>query len=201
MITMANISIDKAKIKTRPSDGKVFFTVDDLDKFAEWPEGPLIELINGELYVVPSPTIKHQDINLEIAHQIKSYLENHNLGRIFIAPVDLILSEEDLTIPDVVFVKKSNEDIIKEKNIRGRPDLVMEIVSSNKKQDYVKKKEVYEKFKIPEYWIIDPSEEVVLVFYLDSSSKYSDPKKYKITDKIEVKAISDLFINLENLFL
>jgi len=58
-----------------------------------------------------------------------------------------------------VFIKKSNEEIIKENNIDGIPDLVIEIVSANRKKDFIIKKEVYERYKVPEYWIVDPSEE------------------------------------------
>ncbi len=195
---MTTLPLQNVKIRIRPENGKIYFTVSDIQKFHEWPEGPLIELINGELFLVPSPTIEHQEISSEIHYQLKAFLKEHPIGKVFPAPVDVILTEEDLTIPDIVFILDEKKKIIKTKNIKGIPDFIIEIVSSNKKQDYVEKKELYEKSKVNEYWIVDPHEEKVLVYLLTQDMSYKEPKEYKITDSIPVKMIEGLIIKIKD---
>lgn len=183
-------------IKSRPMDGKIYFTVQDIENFAEWPEGPLVEIIKGDLYLVPSPSIKHQEISLEIAFQIKQYLINNSIGKIFSAPVDVIFSEEDLFIPDLVFILKSNFGIIKEKNIIGVPDVIIEIVSSNKNRDYVKKKEIYEKYRLPEYWIVDPEENFILIFQINEENKYNNPVTFNMNDEVNIGLLSNIKLKI-----
>jgi len=193
---MSTLPLKEAKLKIRDSTGKIYFTVSDLLRFPEYPEGPLVELINGELFMTPSPNINHQTISSELHYQIKDFLKNNNQGQIFTAPIDLKLSEEDLTIPDLVFVDNTRLQIIGEQSINGAPNLIIEIVSTNKKQDYIIKKELYQKFKIDEYWIVDPTEKLILVYLLNEKAGYNKPKEYKLTDKVPVKQINGLFLKL-----
>lgn len=194
---MSTLPLKEAKLKIRDSTGKIYFTVSDLLRFPEYPEGPLVELINGELFMTPSPNINHQTISSELHYQIKDFLKNNNQGQIFTAPIDLKLSEEDLTIPDLVFVDNTRLQIIGEQSINGTPNLIIEIVSTNKKQDYIIKKELYQKFKIEEYWIVDPKEKIILVYQLNEKSEYEKAKEYKLNDKVPVKQIKGLFLKLE----
>ena len=127
--------------------------------------------------MTPSPNTNHQNISSELHFQIKSFLKKNNEGKIFKAPIYVKFSEEDLTIPDIVFIKNSKSDIIEKQSINGSPNLIIEIVSTNKKQDYVIKKELYEKFKVEEYWIIDPTEELILVYSLNEKGQYNKAKE------------------------
>ncbi len=194
---MTMLSIKPVKFKTRPDTGKIYFTASDLPLlFPEWPEGPLIELLDGELYLMPSPTLLHQEICDDLTYQIKSYLKKNPLGKMFSAPVDVVLSEENVIIPDIVFVSKERLHILKEKRIEGIPDFIIEIVSSNKRHDYVEKKALYERFGVREYWIIDPDEHVVLVYLLTEDRKYGRPQEFHIPSCIPVTTIKGLSLNI-----
>ncbi len=149
-------------------EGKIIFTFSDLQKLPEWPVSPLLEIINGELFMVPSPTLNHQDIVLNLAIKIKEYLTMNNIGRIWIAPVDVILSETDVVIPDLVFISDKNT-VIDKKNIKGTPDLLIEVLSTNKNHDLLYKKDLYEQYGVKEYWIIDPFEKSMLVYKLKNT--------------------------------
>ncbi len=195
---MSTQQLKKIKFKTRPETGKIYFTVSDLPLlFPEWPEGPLIELLHGELYLMPSPSLLHQEISDELIFQIKSYLKKNPVGKTFSAPIDVVLSEENVVIPDIVFVSNERSHILKEKRIEGTPDFIIEITSSNKRHDYIEKKELYERFSVQEYWIVDPDDKIVLTYLLGKNGKYEEPCEYQIPAKIPVKILTGLVLEIE----
>ncbi len=192
----------KEDIKYREDTGKVYFTIDDLNRLPEWPESPLLELINGELYVVPSPTIQHQRVSRNLEYHICRFLEQHDLGELFDAPVDVVLSKENVVIPDLVFVSKENKHIITEKNIRGVPDLIVEILSaSTKKRDLIDKKELYEQFGVKEYLILDPErKEAILYQRDDETGKYGNPMRLTMESALQLKTIPNFEVPLSSIF-
>lgn len=177
---------------------KVYFTYDDIKNLPEFPEGPLVEIFNGELYMVPSPSIRHQTISLNIAVLIKNYLKDNSVGKLLTAPVDVILSMKDVFIPDLVYVSNENKYILSEKNISGTPDFIIEILSTNRTNDLVNKKNFYEKYGVREYWVIDPVEEEIIKFKLDNN-KFIKSNHLDKTSKISIDTIglelliSDIF--------
>ncbi len=85
----------------------------------------------------------------------------------FDAPCDVILSDEDVVQPDVLFVSEAKAGIVTEDNLKGAPDLVVEILSdATRKKDEVTKRKLYEHFDVQEYWIVDPELQSVKVFRL-----------------------------------
>jgi Uma2 family endonuclease len=129
------------------------------------PEGTLAELINGVIYMSPSPVRNHQKIITRLAGRMDSFIEQHDRGEVFVAPFDVYLDEYSNAVqPDIVFVSKENLSII-EDHIHGIPDLVVEVLSEgNKSHDVIKKKELYQRFGIKEYWIIDPETKEAIGF-------------------------------------
>ncbi len=121
------------------------------------PVGTLAELIDGIIYMSPSPVTNHQRIISKLLGRMFPYTEENQLGEIFVAPFDVYLDEHANAVqPDIIFVSKKNEGIVKD-HIHGVPDLLIELLSpGNKSHDTVKKKNLYEKFGVKEYWIIDP---------------------------------------------
>ena len=155
----------------------------------------MLELYNGELYVVPSPSVEHQEIASELNMQFRMSVKQRGLGRVFSAPIDVVFSDEDAVIPDLIYISEDNSGIITETAIVGVPDLILEITSNNRKHDLVDKKELYERCAVREYWIVDRQERLVYV-YLLSGGRYEPVKEYPFTKPIPVKAIVDLHINL-----
>ncbi len=94
-------------------------------------------------------------MNLSI--EIGSFLKRQGKGRLFAAPFDVYLDEQNNAVqPDLVVVLKENESIIRG-HIHGVPDMLIEILSPGSLQhDTVRKKGLYERFGVREYWIVDP---------------------------------------------
>ena len=134
----------------------------------EIPDGDtsIYELINGEIVKRASPNTPHQ----EASHRLNGFLFNYNrrkkAGRVFQAPYDVYFDEHTAGVqPDLLFVSKERDFIVKEGNgIVGAPDLIVEIVSPGSvDKDRVIKKDVYERFAVKEYWIVDTQWQTVEV--------------------------------------
>lgn len=130
-----------------------------MEVYKTLPEGTLAELIDNIIYMSPSPISKHQVILNEINFQLLQYFKNHSSGMVFISPLDVYLDESSNAVqPDVIVVLNENRHIIHENgHIHGVPDMLVEVLSpGNRDHDLVIKKDLYERFGVKEYWIVDP---------------------------------------------
>jgi Uma2 family endonuclease len=118
----------------------------------------------------PTPNSKHQETSGELVFLLMSFLKRNHTGKIFHAPMDVILDKGNVVQPDILYVAKENSHIITKKCIEGTPDLVIEIISpSSYYLDQVEKKELYERFRVKAYWIIDPVHGVIEIFTLNEN--------------------------------
>jgi len=125
------------------------------------------EIINGELLMAPAPTLWHQDWLSDLNDLVKSFVKKNKLGRLFFAPVDVVLDEENTVQPDLVFVASANAGILRERAIFGAPDLLVELVSpSSVRRDRHEKMTLYARFGVKEYWIGDPANQSLGIFTL-----------------------------------
>lgn len=128
-------------------------------------DGRRHEIVEGDHTVTPAPKTKHQRVSFNLALAIGSFVKQRNLGLVFAAPSDVILSDENVVQPDLLFVTQKRSEIVTEDNIRGAPDLIVEIVSeTTRKRDEQTKRKLYERYGVREYWIVDPELETVRVF-------------------------------------
>src|SRR5213075_1732346 len=98
--------------------------------FRQLPEGPpYYQLVEGELYMAPSPDRLHQDILGNLHFILRSHLEAHPLGSIHIAPSDVQLTELNIYQPDLYYVSRARRAILTHQGARGAPDLIVEILS------------------------------------------------------------------------
>src|SRR5262245_13715029 len=148
----------------RPAGPGVKLTYDDFVLFPD--DGKRHELIDGEHYVTPSPNLKHQKVSGNLHLLIRSWLEEHTIGQIFYAPLDVVFSKFDVVEPDLLYV--SNErgaDVLTQANVQGPPELVIEIGSSRtRRRDETIKRQLYERAGVSEYWVVDPEIDVVRVY-------------------------------------
>jgi Uma2 family endonuclease len=129
-------------------------------------DGRRHELIDGEHYATPSPLTKHQRIVLNLSLILGPFVRKKKLGEVFVSPVDVVLSNLDVVVPDLVYVSNERSKVVTDKNLQGAPDLVVEILSeSTRKADEVTKRKLYERFGVKEYWILDPVLHTVKVFH------------------------------------
>lgn len=137
-------------------------------EYARIPDdGRRHEVIDGEHVVNPAPNLYHQRLSRRIQYQLYQQIELTGRGEVFNAPADLQLSPWDIVQPDLILVLSRNRAILTPIKIEGAPDLVVEILSgSSEHNDRVRKKELYRKSAISEYWVVDPEAHVVEQFIL-----------------------------------
>lgn len=143
------------------------YTVDEFLKFTE-NNSELFELIDGEIIAMSSPSTIHQTIVTEISAEIRNYIKTNNgKCKSFVAPYDVRL-KNSIVIPDIsVICDKSKID---DKRCNGSPDWIVEVVSSNWKDDYIRKLALYEENGVREYWIVDPEKEKVFVYFFENKN-------------------------------
>jgi Uma2 family endonuclease len=137
------------------------------DDFVLFPDdGKRHEIIDGEHYVTPSPNLRHQELVGRLHVEIALYLRSHpRAGRVFLSPLDVVLSYYDVVEPDLLFVAGDQTGILTEKNIQGPPALVVEVLSkSTRKRDAQIKRRLFERTGVREYWLVDPELDTVQVF-------------------------------------
>ncbi|MBF0317508.1 MAG: Uma2 family endonuclease [Nitrospirae bacterium] len=128
----------------------------------------LTETINGVEVMSPSPFEKHQKISSNLNNMINPYVRNKKLGKVYYSPLDVILKEGEQRLqPDLLFIRKDNMAIVQDW-IRGVPDMVCEIVSKGSVgKDTVTKRNIYERFRVPEYWIVLPEFETIEILTIE----------------------------------
>lgn len=120
-------------------------------------DGRRYEILDGDLYMSPSPEEPHQNAVFNLAAILRDHVRRHKLGKVYIAPFDVLLDEHNVVEPDIIFVSKARRSIITRKNIQGLPDLLVEGLSpSNSERDLRDKRNIYARCGVRYYWLIDP---------------------------------------------
>ncbi|HWC77452.1 MAG TPA: Uma2 family endonuclease [Blastocatellia bacterium] len=139
-------------------------TVADLDLMPD--DGNRYEIIDGEMLVSRTPGLTHQTISANLLVSLKNYLLQNPVGDAWATP-GVIFDELNAVIPDLVFVSKARRaEVAPGERIVGAPDILIEILSpesENERRDRVIKRQVYARFGVKEYWIIDPVNRAVEV--------------------------------------
>lgn len=162
-----------------------------MEVFEMLPEGTLAEVINNVLYMSPAPTYEHQYLLGNLFVGLSVFISKNNLGQCVFSPVDVYLGNNNAVQPDIVFIATENLNIIKEGKVKGAPDLIVEVISGNKKHDLQTKKNLYETYKVKEYFIIDPDNSEVVTYYSDGAKFIlQESKKGKIKSKLLKKSFS-----------
>ena len=147
------------------------FTVADLDLMPD--DGNRYELIEGELFVSRSPNLAHQRCSFKLSGTFFVYLEANPIGEALYTP-GVLFDEINAVIPDLVyFSNERRAEIAAGTRISGAPDLVVEIVSpgsENERRDRIFKRDLYAKFGVSEYWILDPALRCVEVYRHDGET-------------------------------
>ena len=130
-----------------------------------------IEIIEGEIFnMSPAPARIHQHLVMEVSSEIRSVVQ-----------------------PDISVICDKNK--LTDAGCTGSPDMIVEIVSpSSVGHDYVTKLNLYQKYKVKEYWIIDPRKRSVFVYIL-TGENYESPGVYTFNDKIKVNIYDNLEID------
>ena len=142
----------------------VKFTYQD---YLNTPEDKRYVLLDGELVTVSTPGELHQSVSAQLGWRLVQFAYENNLGRVYHAPFDLVLSDTDVVQPDLLFVSNERSQIITPENIQGAPDLVVEILSpSTSTRDRTFKRTLYARHGVKEYWMADTTAKDVTVLLL-----------------------------------
>lgn len=183
-----------------PQPRSVRFTYEDFLLFPE--DGKRHEIIDGDHFVTPSPATKHQRVSGKLFLAVAAYLQSRRIGEVFAAPYDVVLSDEDIVEPDLLFVSAARSAIITDKNIQGSPDLVVEILSDGtRKTDEVIKRKLYERHGVAEYWIVDPELETIKVYRVtDHGYVRAAELSREAGDQLATTLLPDFAVSLAELF-
>lgn len=143
--------------------------------YARLPDdGHHYEIINGVLYMTPSPGAAHQSAISLFVFYLVQHVQFAGLGRVFTAPFDVELSPHDTTQPDIIVVLNAHLSIITDRRIMGTPDLIIEISSpATASYDRTEKQATYQRAGLPEYWIADPATHTIEVLFLEEGAYQS----------------------------
>jgi Uma2 family endonuclease len=184
-----------------PNPRGVKLTYDDFVLFPD--DGLRHELIDGEHYVTPSPNTKHQAISIKLSARLFTWLEEHPSGKVFAAPFDVVFSQFDVVEPDLLYMSKARAaEILKDANVQGVPELVVEILSaSTRRRDEAVKRSLYERVGVSEYWVVDPKLDVVRI-YRREGPRFAKPVELSAAagDVLTTELLPGLELSLEDVF-
>ena len=172
-----------------------------LAEYRDLPEtdGGVWELINGELYQMPSATAEHQFLMDFLVRMINNLMTDvQPTPGLAFSNLGLALSDLYAPTPDIIYLRYENLSLINGNMVEGIPDLVVEILSSDRNRDLVMKRDLYAGAGIPEYWTIDPVNDVLTVLEL-SGGEYVE-RTLGRNDILTTAAIPGFALPLEQLF-
>lgn len=162
-----------------------------------------LEYIDGQIYNQASPSTLHQRISVNFTAEFRNYFKNRQC-EIFHAPFDVKLKNEkeeylSKVIPDITVV--CDKRGLNEKNYVGIPNLIVEILSpSNQSHDLITKMNLYQRFGVKEYWIVNPKLKSIQIYALNDEELYEQVGVYKNNEIAESNIFNDLRINLDDIF-
>ncbi len=173
------------------------FTYED---YAKTPEGERYELMDGELIMAAAPNMAHQNAQSIIGGEFYVLVRDRNLGWVYFSPTDVYLSDTDVVQPDLLFISRARSHIRTGKNIRGAPDLVVEILSpSTSANDWGYKKDLYARHGVKEFWLVDPYAKQVIVMLLKDGS-YEIVGVYREDDTLRSPTLEGFELDLSRVF-
>jgi Uma2 family endonuclease len=145
-----------------------------IDIYRMLPEGTRCEVVFNELSMSPSPTSEHQLLLSDLHALLYNFLKQTKAGKVIPAPMDVYLQDSISVVqPDLLVILNEHLDYIKPDGVYGAPDLIIEILSVNNRfHDTQKKKSLYEKSGVKEYFIVDPENKEAVLFTLDKNGQY-----------------------------
>ena len=169
-----------------------------LTQYEALPENRRVEVFDGVVYDMASPSQIHQMLSMELSNILYNYIKGKKgICQAVSAPFDVKLSDKPLTIvqPDIMVI--CDKDKLDGKRCNGAPDFIIEIVSPvNLSDDYIRKAYYYKNARVREYWIVDPRRKTVTVNYFEHNI-VSVP--YPFDSIIKVHIFDDLYISFSDI--
>jgi Uma2 family endonuclease len=183
MVTIVAPKLSYEDLRRMPDDGKRY------------------ELIDGEVFMTPAPRTRHQLTVGNIYLALRSFVDEHGLGQVFLAPTDVVFGERTAVQPDLLFIRRDRASIVTELNVQGAPDLVIEVLSpGNAAFDRETKLQVYARAAVRELWYVDPETRSVEVLELGADGRYVLASRLAAIDSLTSAALPGLSLPVARLF-
>jgi Uma2 family endonuclease len=172
--------------------------------YLNWDDECKYQILDGIAYMSAAPSRRHQEIQVELLRQISNYLLGKDC-KVYGAPFDVRFGDSELdenimnvVQPDIAIVcDKSKLD---DRGCIGAPDWIIEIISpSTASIDYIKKLKLYEEQKVKEYWIVHPTDRIIMIYKLQNN-KYGRPEIFSDEGFINTGLFTDFSIQIEEIF-
>ena len=173
------------------------------DDYAAIEDGRRYQVVDGVLVMSPSPSTRHQDVLLELATALKAFLATQPVGRLFIAPMDVVLVARRPAVvlqPDLVFIARGR-DIVTPANVQGAPDLVVEILSpGSARLDMGRKRALYAEHGVKEFWAIPDELDRVEVRLLGEDGRFAHPRIYEPGEVLHTALLPGFGLEVARIF-
>jgi Uma2 family endonuclease len=164
------------------------------------PEECGYELIEGEVVKTHPPDAHHQEVAGNLFCILWGFVKKKRLGKVYYAPIDVVLSPENVVRPDIFLVDKRRLGIIKKKNVQGSPDLIIEILSTVlRDREKLQKRRLYHRYGVKEYWIADPQKKMIEQMWLIEGG-YRRIGTYEVGDTMTSLTLKGLKVRLRDVF-
>ena len=159
------------------------------------------ELLDGELFILPAPGIAHQHVAMKLGTRLDTFAEDRNLGDVYSAPTDVVLSETDVVQPDLMFISSERANIVTSANIPGAPDLTVEIRPDfTAERDDTLNRKLYAECGVKEYWLVDPEARNITVLPLGEGD-YTEGATYTEGQTLTSSMLEGFSAHLDEIFL
>jgi Uma2 family endonuclease len=165
------------------------------------PADERYELLDGDLIMVPAPNLTHQRVQGNLYYHLRQFITEHALGELLPAPCDVVLSDTNVVQPDLLFISHDRRHLLSGgENVRGAPDLVIEILSpSTTDRDRGVKRELYGRHGVTEYWLVDPTAETVSI-HRQEAGKLAAARRFGSEETLRSPLLSGLELYLGDIF-
>lgn len=185
----------RAVSRSSPETTKLTF-----EDYLQTSDDERYELFDGALTTMPAPSIAHQHVAMKLGTRLDSFAEEANLGVVFSAPTDVVLTQTDVVQPDLMFISSERAGIVKTANIQGAPDLIVEIRSdSTAERDETLKRQLYEECSVQEYWLVDPEARTITVLLLGEDG-YAEAATYTEGHTLTSPMLEGFAADLDEIF-
>jgi Uma2 family endonuclease len=172
-------------------------TYEDYCRFPD--DGKRYEILDGDIYMTPSPSTRHQYASKRLQRLLEAHFEERLGCQVFNAPLDVILADDDVVQPDLMVVAERTQ--MSRRGIDGAPLVLVEILSPSRVEyDRLTKARRYAARGVEHYWIVDPEVRTLQCFRLSGGS-YSLDASGADQDRVPVPSFEGLVIPLEGLWL
>ncbi|MBU3075612.1 Uma2 family endonuclease [Clostridium estertheticum] len=208
----ASLHYDTIYIKSCPYHNEISTTKLDTkhtyEEFVEITKNvERVEFINGEIVYMSSPSVEHQRISAKLSIALNTYFTNSQC-EVLSAPLDVILENENENIknkqsvqPDIMVICDKSK--FTKNNYTGVPTIIIEILSpSNTSHDTIIKLNLYQRFKVPEYWIVSSKNRSINVYkYEEDIQSYGEFTIYNKDDIVQCEIFKEFSVSLKEIFI